>query len=103
MKPVDATDAAALHSLEQAQKAASYMAASLRGDKLAMAAALADLGAPTDVIHGLTRVVSQLALDLSNLTGDDPGDICAKVATTAAMAIELRRNHPSSGTAGPPG
>lgn len=95
-------DQAAVYSLEQAQKAASYMAAHLRADKLAMAATLADLGSPVDVIHGLTRVASQLAIDLAKATDADPAEVCAKIATTALLGAELRRNHPSSGPL-PPG
>lgn len=97
---------AAIYSLERTQAAAAYMAARLSDDKLGQAALARSLGSNTDFIHGLCRLVEQLAVDNAQLTGRSPAEVVSNICGMAAAGIELRRaamrQHPSAGQP-PPG
>jgi len=100
--PMD-DQAAAIYSLERAQDAAAYVAARLQDDRLGQAALVRTIGSPADLVHGLTRLAEQLAVELGRATDRSPAEVCASVCALAALGIEARKGgHPSAGSP-PPG
>ena len=84
-------------SLEHAQAAAAYVAARLRGDKMAMAAIGSDIGTLANLVAGLMPLAEQLCIELAARTERSPATVASDVAVLAATGLAAqRRGHPST-------